>query len=72
MELNNKNTNYEQKEQQSRKRKFNELANDVHDQPAAEEAGEQKQQEPPEKLIKKYCDGQQGNAALEVCIADLK
>jgi hypothetical protein len=62
---NNKNTNYEQEEQQLRKRKFNELDNDS--QPITEE--EHKQHQPPEKLSKKKCDGQQENdALLEVCI----
>jgi hypothetical protein len=53
----NENTNYGQGEQQQlRKRKFNELANDS--QPTAEER-EQKQPKPPEKLSKKICGGQQ-------------
>jgi hypothetical protein len=70
MESNNKNSNnnYEQGEQQLRKRKFNELANGG--QSAAE--GEQKQQQSPENLSKKNCDGQQGNDALEVCTTGLK
>jgi hypothetical protein len=63
MESNDKNINYGQGEQQLRKRKFNELANDG--QPAA--AGEQKQQQPTEMLSKKKCE-QQRNDALEVCI----
>jgi hypothetical protein len=68
MESNN--DNYGQGEQQLRKRKFNELANDGHDQPAAEE-GEPKQQQSAEKLSKKT-HGQQGKDALEVCTTSLK
>jgi hypothetical protein len=70
MEFNNKNNdNYEQGEQQLRKRKFSELADDG--QPAAEE-GEQKQHQTPEKLSKKKCEQQENDALLEVCIAGLK
>jgi hypothetical protein len=65
----NENTNYGQGEQQKlRKRKFNELANDS--QPTTEEEQKQHQpNQPPEKLRKKKCDGQQENdTLLEVCI----
>jgi hypothetical protein len=56
MESNNTNTNCGQVEQQLRKRKFNELANDG--QPAAED--EELHQSPAENLSKKHC-------CLEVC-----
>jgi transposase-like protein len=59
--------NYGQKEQQLRKRKFNELAN--AGQPAAAEAEQQQQAE---NLSKKNCGGQQENDALEVCTLVLK
>jgi hypothetical protein len=64
MESNNKDTNYVQGEQQLRKRKFNELDNDGHGQPAAKV--EQEQHQPSENLSKKKCE-QQRNDALEVC-----
>jgi hypothetical protein len=62
MESNNNNNTYEEGEQQLRKRKFNEFANDG--QQAATE-GEQKQHQPQENLAKKKCE-QQGNDDLEV------
>jgi hypothetical protein len=66
MESNN--DNYGQGEQQLRKRKFNELAND--DQPAIA-GGEEQQHQPPENLSKKKFE-QQGNDAMEVCTLDPK
>jgi hypothetical protein len=65
MESNN--DNYGQGEQQLRKRKFNELAND--DQPTAAGGGGE-QHQPLENLSKKKCE-QQGNDALEVCTTGL-
>jgi hypothetical protein len=69
MESNNKNTNYEQGEQQLRKRKINELAN--AGQPAAAE-GEEQQHQLPENYRKKICGEQQSNDDFEVCTAFLK
>jgi hypothetical protein len=73
MESNNSNDdNYGEEEHQlrrsTRKRKFNEFANDGHGQPTAAEE-EQKQQE---NLSKKNCGGQLGDIALEVCTEGLK
>jgi hypothetical protein len=67
MESNN--DNYGQREQQLRKRKFNQLDNDGDGQPAA---AEEEQQQQAENLSKKNCGGQQGNDAFEVCTACLK
>jgi hypothetical protein len=67
MESNN--DNYEHGEQQLRKRKFNESANDG--QPAAA-GGKEQQHQLLEKLSKKNCDGQQRNDDFEVCTACLK
>jgi hypothetical protein len=70
MESNDKNINYGQGEQQLRKRKFIESANDGHGTPAAA-GGEEQQHQSLENLSKKKCE-QQGNDALEVCTLDPK
>jgi hypothetical protein len=68
MESNNNNDkNYGEEQQQlcgsARKRKFNQLTNDGHGQPAAAAGGEgqQKQHQPSENFSKKNCGGQRGN-----------